>query len=68
VDAASKTACYYGGVVTICLSLPVNLYTWIHWRHRAIRLYSPLVFIDSNKIGGYDSNLSKNVLVLINAL
>jgi len=67
VDAASKTACYYGGVVTICLSLPVNLYTWIHWRHRAIRSYSPLeyTFIDSNKIGGYDSNLSKNVLASI---
>lgn len=62
VDAASKTARYYGGVVTICLSLPVNLCTWMHWRHRAICSYSLLVFIDSDEIGGYDNNLSKIVL------
>jgi len=68
VDAASKTARYYGGVVTICLSLPVNLCTWMHWRHRAIRSYSPLVytFIDSNEIGGYDNNLTKIVFASIN--
>jgi len=30
-----KTALVITGIVTICLSLPVNLCTWAHWRHSA---------------------------------
>lgn len=69
VGAVSKTARYYGGVVTICLSLPVNLCTWTHWRDTARFSTYPHIdrlfictFIDSHEIGGYDNDLSKIVL------